>query len=398
MKDIIRIARQFKKIIIGVLILLFIFLFVILKQKPKHDDIPMIRVITATRQTLPINMVIPSTLTAYADVPIRSRVDGYIKRIHFKGGQLVKEGDLLIELDDELLQTQLRQANAALAKNMALLEQAEKGLVRNTELTKRDMASKATFDQAEATAKGLRASIQADQALIDSLNIQIGYTRIKSPLTGLVDFLKIDVGTFVRQGESSSIVSVRQVDPITVLFDVPERYAAILLKAKMESIKVELFDLLNNPIKGIAKITAFNSIVEGKSGTLTIKAEVDNKELTLRPGMSVTGRIEFGQHQNQIAIPVKTVQMGQKGSFVFVYDPNTQRVKIKIIKVLDTINEMVVVESGLSDGEQVVVDGKIRLVDGGKAKISDDSTSVKKNVSDDKHVKEANAIKEKSRS
>ena len=398
MKDIIRIARQFKKIIIGVLILLFIFLFVILKQKPKHDDIPMIRVITATRQTLPINMVIPSTLTAYADVPIRSRVDGYIKRIHFKGGQLVKEGDLLIELDDELLQTQLRQANAALAKNMALLEQAEKGLVRNTELTKRDMASKATFDQAEATAKGLRASIQADQALIDSLNIQIGYTRIKSPLTGLVDFLKIDVGTFVRQGESSSIVSVRQVDPITVLFDVPERYAAILLKAKMESIKVELFDLLNNPIKGIAKITAFNSIVEGKSGTLTIKAEVDNKELTLRPGMSVTGRIEFGQHQNQIAIPVKTVQMGQKGSFVFVYDPNTQRVKIKIIKVLDTINEMVVVESGLSDGEQVVVDGKIRLLDGGKAKISDDSTSVKKNVSDDKHVKEANAIKEKSRS
>ena len=398
MKDIIRIARQFKKIIIGVLILLFIFLFVILKQKPKHDDIPMIRVITATRQTLPINMVIPSTLTAYADVPIRSRVDGYIKRIHFKGGQLVKEGDLLIELDDELLQTQLRQANAALAKNMALLEQAEKGLVRNTELTKRDMASKATFDQAEATAKGLRASIQADQALIDSLNIQIGYTRIKSPLTGLVDFLKIDVGTFVRQGESSSIVSVRQVDPITVLFDVPERYAAILLKAKMESIKVELFYLLNNPIKGIAKITAFNSIVEGKSGTLTIKAEVDNKELTLRPGMSVTGRIEFGQHQNQIAIPVKTVQMGQKGSFVFVYDPNTQRVKIKIIKVLDTINEMVVVESGLSDGEQVVVDGKIRLLDGGKAKISDDSTSVKKNVSDDKHVKEANAIKEKSRS
>ncbi len=398
MKNVIRIALQFKKSIIGAVIILFIFLFVILKQKPKHDDIPMIRVITAARQTLPINMLIPSTLTAYADVPIRSRVDGYIKRIHFKGGQLVKEGDLLIELDDELLQTQLRQANAALAKNTALLEQAEKGLVRNTELTKRDMASKATFDQSEATAKGLRASIQADQALIDSLNIQIGYTRIKSPLTGLVDFLKIDAGTFVRQGESSPIVSVRQVDPITVLFDVPERYAAVLLKAKMESIKVELFDLLNNPIKGIAKITAFNSIVEEKSGTLTIKAEVDNKELTLRPGMSVTGRIEFGQHQNQIAIPVKAVQMGQKGSFVFVYDPMTQRVKIKVIKVLDTINEMVVVESGLVDGEQVVVEGKIRLVDGGKAKISDDSASVKGNAREGKHAKEAHAINEKSRS
>ncbi len=398
MHDIIKKTLYFKKsIIITFFIVISILLFCFLKSKPKNDDVPLIRVMTVTRQTLPINILIPSVLTAYADVPIRARVDGYIKRIHFNDGQLVKEGALLIELDDELLQTQLRQANAALAKNTALLEQAEKGLVRNTELTKRDMASKATFDQAEASAKSLRASIQADQALIDSLNIQIGYTQIKSPLTGLVDFLKLYVGTFVRQGESTPIVSVRQVDPITILFDVPERYAAVLLQAKMDSIKVELFDLLNSPIKGIAKITAFNSIVEEKSGTFTIKAEVDNKELALRPGMSVTGKIEFGQHKNQIVVPVDAVQMGQNGSFVFVYDPSTKRVKVKVIKVLDTINEMVVVESGLLDGEQVVIEGKISLSDGKKAKVSDDF-SIKGGSKDTKLEKVGDLITEKSRS
>ena len=346
------------------------------KEKPAKD-IPFISVTTPKRQTLPLTLSIPSTFTATADVSVRNRVDGAIKKIHFKEGQPVKEGDLLIEIDDELLQTQLRQAEATKIKDAAALSQSEKELRRNTELAKRDMASKSAFDKVEATTKGLRASVASDQALIDSLKIQISYARIKSPLNGIAGFLKTDVGNFVRQSENAPLVSIKQINPITVLFEVPERFVPALLKSKMESINVSLTDISDKPIKTKAKVIAFNSGVDTKSGTLWVKVEVENKDLTLRPGMSVVGKIQFGEHKNAITLPIDGLQMGQDGPFVFTYNKKDKTVKKVPVVVKDTHDTAVIIESGISDTDIVVTEGQIRLMHDSKAIIQDEEKTNK---------------------
>lgn len=338
------------------------------KKKPEKD-IPFINVTMPKRQTLPLTLSIPSTFIATADVSVRNRVDGLIKKVYFKEGQLVNEGDILIEIDDELLQTQLRQAEATMAKDAAALSQSEKDLKRHAELAKRDMASKSAFDKIEATTKGLRASVASDQALIDSLKIQIGYTRIKSPLKGLAGFLKIDVGNFVRQSENAPLVSVKKIDPLTILFEVPERFVPPLLESKMESINISLTDIADKPIQSNAKVVAFNSGVDTKSGTLWVKVEVENKNLTLRPGMSVAGKIQFGEHKNVITIPVEALQMGQDGAFVFTYDKHKMVVTKKPVIVKETLDTTVIIDSGISDTDVVVTEGQIRLTNGAKALI-----------------------------
>ncbi len=368
-----------QKLIVAVtLCIMIIGLCLILSKKEKPaKDIPFISVVTPKRQTLPLTLSIPSTFQATADVSIRNRVDGLIKKVYFKEGQPVKTGDLLIEIDDELLQTQLRQAEATKVKNAAALSQSEKELKRNTELAKRDMASKSSFDKAEATAKGLRASVASDQALIDSLKIQIGYARIKSPLNGIAGFLKVDVGNFVRQSENAPLVSIKQIDPITVLFEVPERFVPALLQSKMESINVSLTDIEDKPIKANAKVVAFNSGVDTKSRTLWVKVEVENKNLMLRPGMSVVGKIQFGEHKNAITLPIEALQMGQDGAFVFTYDEKNKTVKKMPVVVKDTLDAVVVIESGISDADVIVTEGQIRLTNGTKAVIQNEKTAIK---------------------
>ncbi|MDP4725422.1 MAG: efflux RND transporter periplasmic adaptor subunit [Alphaproteobacteria bacterium] len=369
-----------KQIIIGGIMLCIVTIVVSLvaSKKKKHErDIPFINVTTPKRQTLPLTLSVPSTFQATADVSIRNRVDGAIKKVYFKEGQHIKEGDLLIEIDDELLQTQLRQAEATKAKDAASLSQSEKELMRNTQLAKRDMASKSAFDKVEATTKGLRASVAFDQALIDSLKIQIGHARIKSPINGTAGFLKVAVGNFVRQSENVPLVSIKKINPITVLFEIPERFVPALLKSKMESINVSLTDIEDKPIKANTKVVAFNSGVDTKSGTLWVKVEVENKDLTQRPGMSVVGKIQFGEHKNAITIPVESLQIGQDGAFVFTYDKKNKIVQKKPVVVKDTLDAVVVIESGISDTDIVVTEGQIRLTNGAKAVIQNENEAIK---------------------
>ena len=369
-----------RKRIIGAVILSILTLTICLiavKKKKPEKDIPFISIVKPKRQTLPLTLSIPSTFQATADVSIRNRVDGLIKKVHFKEGQPVKEGDLLIEIDDELLQTQLRQAESTKIKDAAALSQSEKELARNTELAKRDMASKSAFDKVEAITKGFRASVASDQALIDSLKIQIGYARIKSPLSGVAGFLKVDVGNFVRQSENVPLVSIKQIDPITVLFEIPERFVPALLKSKMESINVSLTDIADKPIQAKAKVVAFNSGVDTKSGTLWVKVEVENKNITLRPGMSVVGKIQFGEYKNAITIPVEALQMGQDGAFVFTYDEKNKIVTKKPVVVKDTLDAVVIIESGIADSDVIVTEGQIRLTNGAKAVIQNEKAVIK---------------------
>ncbi|MDP3371881.1 MAG: efflux RND transporter periplasmic adaptor subunit [Candidatus Paracaedibacteraceae bacterium] len=340
------------------------------KEKKKQiENAPLISVEKPKRQTLPRILNVPSTFEETEHISVRARVDGFIKKVYFKEGDPVKEGDPLIDIDDDLLQTQLRQAEAALQKNMAQLAQSENEFKRQSNLAKKDMASKSTFETAEATVKGLKASVLSDQAYVDSLKIQISYTHIKSPINALSGFLKVNIGNFVRQSENTPLLSLKQIDPITILFEVPERFAVELLRLPMKSIKISLTDILNSPIREKVNVVSFDNSVDKKSGTMRIKASVTNQEFKLRPGMSVVGNIQFGELKDVLTIPVDALQIGQNGSFIFIFDEKTNVVKKKPVVSKNIIGSVAIIDSGISDTDLVVTEGQIRLSDGAKAKI-----------------------------
>lgn len=361
-------------------VLALVVCFFSVDKKKSPQDIPVVSVSKPKRKTLPKTLTIPSTFKEAEHVAIRSRIDGVIKKVYFKEGQPVKEGEPLIDIDDDLLQTQLRQAEAALEKNKAQLVQAENEFKRQANLAKKDMASKSVLDTCQAAVKSLKASIQSDQAYIDSLKIQIGYSHIKSPITGIAGFLKLDVGNFVRQSENVSLVSIKKIDPIEILFELPERFAVEILRLPIKEIKIFLSDIANIPIKSQADVEAFDSSVDVKSGTMWIKISVQNFDFMLRPGMSVIGKIQFGEFKDVLTIPIEALQIGQTSSFVFVLDEKTNTVKKKNVIVKETLESVVIIDSGISDNEVIITDGQIRLSDGVVVKKNLSKTEIKLSV------------------
>ncbi len=327
-------------------------------------DIPIVTTTSVKKQTLPQTINVPSVLKAHAEVLIRSRIDGQIKKVHFQEGQVVEEGALLFNLDDDLLQTQLRQIQASAEKNTALLEQSEKEMKRYEILVKKSIVTQSAVDKLEATMKGHRANLDADKAQIDSLKLQVSYAQIKCPVKGIAGFIKVQPGTVVRQAEDIPLVSIVQDDPIDAIFEIPEKYLPQVLNAGMEKIKVTLTDINQKSINNACKPIAIDQGVNAKSGAFSLKISIENKDLHLRSGMSINGLIELDSYKDVIVVPSDAVLTGQEGSYVYTFDQKTQKVKKQNVKIKDTLDKTIIIDSGLKEGDIIVIEGQIRLKDG----------------------------------
>lgn len=331
-------------------------------------DIPIIETACVKRQTLPQIIKVPAVLKAHAEVLIRNRIDGQIKKVHFQEGQVVEENSLLFNLDDDLLQAQLKQMEASAEKNTALLAQSEKEMKRYQVLVKKSIVTQAAVDQLEATLKSNKANLDADQAQISSLKLQISYAQIKSPVRGIAGFVKVQPGTFVRQAEDVPLVSIVQVDPIETIFEIPEKYLPQVLNAGIEKIKVTLTDVNEKLISNACKPIAIDQGVNAKSGVFSLKFSIENKDLHLRPGMTVNGFLELDSYKDVIVVPSDAVLIGQDGNYVYTFDKKTQKVKRQNVKIKDTLDKTTIVESGLKENDFVVIEGQIRLKDGAMTK------------------------------
>ncbi len=333
-------------------------------DKVPTSNLPLVSTEVVKCQTIPQKIKIASTLIPQAEVLIRNRIDSQIREVHFKEGQLVEEGDMLFTLDDDLLQSQLKQEEANLEKNEALVIQSEKELKRNEILLKKGAATQSVVDTLVATMKGNKANQEGSEAQIELLKLQIGYAQIKSPVKGLAGFVKLQPGNVVRQSETAPLVSVVSIDPISVIFDIPERYMSQVLSKGLETIKVSLIDVNNKPLKNLSKPVAIDQGVNSKSGVFSLKVLVENSALSLRPGMSVNGILEIGSYNDAIVIPSTAVLSGQNGSYVFVFDDKQKTVKRRTVKVRDSFDGIAIIENGLKSGEIVVTEGQIHLKDG----------------------------------
>src|SRR6266850_1738621 len=326
--------------------------------------------IPAHKVDMPVYLRGLGTAVASNTVTVRSRVDGQLVHVAFKEGQFVTQGDLLAEIDRRPFEVQLAQAKGQLTRDEALLQSAKAEQQRNQLLLDKGLIPKQQFDLQLATIGQYEGSIQADQAQIDSANLQITYSRIIAPISGQVGLRLIDEGNIVRAADPGGMVVITQLQPISVLFSIPEdNLGAVLKKIRAgQQLRVEAWD--HDDSKKIADgtlLTADNQI-DQSTGTSRLKAVFENSNNALFPNQFVNVKLLTDVLKGAIVVPAATVQRGSQGMFVYVVD-DKQTAQLRPVTIQNTEGSDVSISSGLQAGEMVVLEGMDKVQDGARVDV-----------------------------
>jgi membrane fusion protein, multidrug efflux system len=335
-----------------------------------HGPVP-VTVAKVVQKTVPTELDAIGTVEAYSTVSIKSQIDGKIAAVYFHEGQAVKKGDLLVQIGPQPFEAALRQAEADLARDRAQLFQASTNEKRYAFLLKQGVGSQQQYDQAHANAAALRATVMADEAAVQTAKINLGYTKIRSPIDGRTGVLLIHPGNLVKANDAGSvIVVVNQIKPIYVDFYLPEselegvrhymggRQLAVAARPK------------GNPAghRDLGKLSFIDNTVNANTGTFELKGLFANADERLWPGQFVDVTLTLSERPDTIVIPSQAVQTGQDGSFVFVVEHNLSTQPRPVV-VGASLDGQTIIERGLKRGETVVTDGQLRLYPGAKVEI-----------------------------
>jgi multidrug efflux system membrane fusion protein len=305
------------------------------------------------------------TILPLRTVTVRSRVDGELVRLHFTEGQLVKEGDLLAEIDPRPFQVQLMQAEGNMAKDQALLANARIDLERYDTLFKQDSIAKQQVDTQAALVRQYEGAVRTDQSQIDNAKLQLTYARVTAPISGRLGLRQVDQGNVVRAGDANGLVVITQLQPVAVVFTIPQEQIAQVLGKKEHKLPVEAWDRENKKRLAAGTLITVDNQIDTTTGTVKLKAEFPNTDGSLFPNQFVNVRMLVETRKDQTVVPVAAVQRGAQGLFVYVAkEDNT--VTVRPVKVGPTDGPVTAIDEGLQPGEQVVVDGVDRLREGAK--------------------------------
>jgi multidrug efflux system membrane fusion protein len=317
---------------------------------------------------VPVYLTGIGAVQAYNSVLVKSRVDGQIVRINFSEGRDVRTGDVLVEIDPRPYEAALNQAEANKLKDEAQLENARLDLDRLSRLVTTNAVSKQQADAARALVAQLDATVKADQALIDMARTQLDYTRIRSPIDGRAGTRLIDIGNIVRATDTAGIVTINQLNPIYVNFALPaDSLPPVRARLKEGDVPVTAQDS-NLVDLATGALTVIDNQVSAATGTVTYKATFANGDEVLWPGQFVNVRVEIDVRRDVLALPVRAVQQGPDGPFVFVVGSN-QMVANRPVKVGLLGKVTAIVDAGLQPGEMVVTDGQYRIQSGTRVDI-----------------------------
>ena len=326
----------------------------------------------ASAQDAPINVTLNAlgTVTPLATATVRPQVGGMLTKIYFDEGQLVKAGDLLAQIDPRPYQAALDQVKGQLARDEANLANAKIDLQRYQGLAAQNAISNQQLDTQASLVRSDSGIVQSDQANVETAEINLGYTRITSPVDGRVGLHEVDVGNIVSAGQTTGIVVVTELSPISVIFTVPEDNISQVMARTSSgaTLSVDAFDRSQTTKLTSGKLATIDNVIDPTTGTVKLRAMFDNTDGKLFPNQFVNVRLLVDTLQHQTVIPMSAVQRGADGTFVFVVSPD-KTANQRTVKLGVQDGDKVAVLTGLKPGDTVVVDGADRLRDGAQVSV-----------------------------
>ena len=315
------------------------------------------------RSDFPVVLQSLGQVQAYNTVLVRARVDGEITKIAFKEGQMVTAGDLLAQIDPRPFQAALDQAVAKKAQDDANLANAKLDLKRYSTLAKQNFATQQQLDTQNSLVNQLTASIAADSASIDAAKVQLDYTIIRAPISGRVGFRLIDEGNLVNAGQQTGIVTIAQLQPISVVFTEPQEYVDRINRELAQCpLEMAVWNAVGERLAA-GKLTVSDNQVDVATGTIRLKAEFANQDNALWPGQAVTTELTLGVDRDALIVPEDAIQHGENGLFVYVVDEQSHAA-VRPVRVAHQNATTAVISEGLNGGERVVTTGQLLLQPG----------------------------------
>ena len=312
------------------------------------------------------------TVTPVRTVTVRSRVDGQIMRVLFREGQLVRQGEVLVEIDPRPFQAQLTQVEGQMARDNALLANARIDLDRYRTLLAQDSIAKQQLDTQEALVRQYEGTVKLDQGLLDNARLQLSYARVIAPIPGRLGLRQVDEGNVVRSGDLNGLVVITQQQPITVVFTLPQDNLPVVLKRLQsgERIPVEALDRDQNQKNQLAAgvLLTVDNQIDTTTGTVRLKAQFPNDDGRLFPNQFVNVRMLIDVRRDATTVPSAALQRGARGPFVYVVKED-RTVTLREVKTGPSEADATVIEAGIEPGELIVVDGMDRLREGGKVEL-----------------------------
>ena len=313
---------------------------------------------------VPIYLQGVGTVIAYNTVIVRSQIQGQITKINFTEGQTVKTGDLLAVIDPRPYQAQLDQATANRSRDQAKLTNAQDNLKRDTTLGNQGWATPQLVETQKAQVEQLQAAIKADEAAIEWAQTQLSYTQLTSPIDGVTGIRQIDIGNIIHPTDPNGLVVVTQLEPISVIFTVPEtNLPQIQQHLANGALKVEAYSQDNTMKLDEGTLDFIDNEIVQTTGSVRLRANFPNKAHRLWPGELVNAWLLLDTRHDGLTVPAPAVQQGPQGAFVYVIDADST-VAVRPVKVAQVSGGQALIDSGLSAGEQVVVDGQYKLQPG----------------------------------
>jgi membrane fusion protein, multidrug efflux system len=341
------------------------------KGPPRAAAVPVVPVsaTVAEQKDVPVYVRGIGTVQAFKTVSIKARVDGQIVKIAFEEGQDVKQGDPLFQIDPRPFQALLEQAQAAKQRDEAQLVGAKLDLERYSKLIGSGFQSRQSLDQQQATVDALKGSVAADQAQIDTAQLNLAYADIRAPIDGRTGQRLVDLGNLVQAAQSTNLVTITQIKPIFVNFTVPQD-ATDEIRRNQQTAPLDVIAYASDDKTELArgKVTLIDNQIDPATGTLRLKATFENADERLWPGQFVNARLQLSVRAKSVTVMQRAVMQGASGYYVFIVKPDNT-VERRDITVSVTQDGFAVITKGLQIGDKIVSDGQYRLVNGSRIKV-----------------------------